>query len=388
MYPPLLLPTLKSPLKRCAVPAVKNSALHNLAVAMISCIFWLSLEALAETPNCTITAGLFMPLSGPAATVGDDFRRAALMSLEKLQPEVQQRLKLVFEDTQLNATVAVKAYKALSYRQHIDIAVVAFSESVNAIAPIADRAKIPMIGLAPTREFLHERPFTFRHWTDSESMSPLLVDQILSQGKRDLGLVFSEHPAMMEFARYFQAYASTRGLRFSAVVSVLPGDTDFRAIATQVASKKPDGVVYFLLPPQPSQFTKQYRSVDKRTQFFSFINTESEGEVAAAAGAMEGVIYVGPEFSESFIAEFKRRHNGGFPEIFSGNFYDIVQMLGSATLAGRCSGDDLREFLGQLRSFHGVVGDYGVSEQREFGVNVELRTVRDGTFVKYTSRSH
>jgi ABC-type branched-subunit amino acid transport system substrate-binding protein len=90
----------------------------------------------------------FEPLSGPAATVGDDFRRAALMSFEKLPPEVRRRLKLVFEDTQLNATVVVNAYKALSHRERIDAAVVSFSESVNAIAPIADRAKIPMVGCA------------------------------------------------------------------------------------------------------------------------------------------------------------------------------------------------------------------------------------------------
>lgn len=330
-----------------------------------------------------MSVGLFMPLSGPAATVGDDFRRAALLSHEKLPPEARGRLTLVFEDTQLNAAVAVGAYRSMRARERIDALVVSFAESTNALAPLADRAKIPLIGCSPTRQFLRDRPFTFRHWTDPETMSPLLVDEMTRQGKKEVGLVFSEHPAMMEFARYFQDYATSRGLRFSQVSSVLPNDTDFKAIATQLASKKLDGVVYFLLPPQPSQFTKQYRAVDKSTQLFAFINTESEGEVAAAGGAMEGVVYVGPTFAESFIREFKERHQGGFPEICSGNFYDIVQMLGQAVLAGKCTGDSLRQFLGELRSFHGVAGDYGVSAEREFKVNVELRTVQGGTFEKY-----
>lgn len=337
----------------------------------------------AAPTDCTITAGLFMPLSGPAATVGDDFRRAALMSHEKLPEEARKRVRLLFEDTQLNASVAVSAHRSLALREHIDALVVSFAESVQALAPIADRSKTPLIGCAPTRNFLRGRPFTFRHWTDPESMSPLLVDELLRQGKRELGLVYSEHPAMTDFAAYFQKYASSRGVQFTMVSSVLPSDTDFRGIATQIAAKKPHGVVYFLLPPQPSQFAKQYRALDSATQLYSFINTESEGEVLAARGALEGVIYVGPTFTERFIKEFKERHQGSYPEICSGNFYDIVQMLGQAALAGKCSGEGLREFISGLKSFEGVAGSYGITPEREFTLTVELRTVRGGTFVKY-----
>jgi branched-chain amino acid transport system substrate-binding protein len=339
--------------------------------------------AQAQSPSCTMNAALFMPLSGPAATVGEDFRRAAVMSYEKLPSSTREHLKLIFEDTQLNATVAINAFRSLTLRERIDALVVSFAESTNALAPIADRAKLPFIGCSPNRQYLNDRPFTFRHWTDPESMSPLLLNEILRQGKRKLGLVFSEHPAMSEFAQYFQSYAKSRGVEFMMVSSVLPHDTDFRGIATQISAKSPDGVVYFLLPPQPSQFVKQYRALDKTTQLFSFVNTESEGEVAAAAGAMEGVIYVGPKFSDAFIQEFKDRHQGGFPEICSGNFYDIVQMLGAAVRSGACSGDTLRAYLASLGSFEGVAGSYGVSASREFTLNLELRTVRNGTFVPY-----
>jgi ABC-type branched-subunit amino acid transport system substrate-binding protein len=337
----------------------------------------------AEPSVCSMNAALFMPLSGGAATVGDDFRRAALMSYEKLSPEIQQRLKLIFEDTQLNAAVALSAYRSVTQRERVDVAVVSFAESVNAIAPIAEREKVPFIGCAPTRQFLRDRPFTFRHWTDPESMAPLLLSEIQRQGRGDLALVYLDHPAMTEYGIYFERYARERGVQFSMVSSVLPSDADFRALATKIVVKKPSGVVYFLLPPQTSQFTKQYRSIDKSTPMFSFINTESEGEVRAAAGAMEGVVYVGPKFSDEFIQEFKRRHQGGFPEICSGNFYDIVQMLAEALRVGACSGDKLREFLANLRSFRGVAGEYGVSAEREFKLNLELRTVRDGTFTRY-----
>lgn len=356
----------------------------KLSLTLLAVLVSLSAECVRASPNeCTITAGLFMPLSGPAASVGDDFRRAALMLHEKLPEAARKRVRLLFEDTQLNAAVAVIAYRSLTLRENPDVLIVSFAESVQALAPLADRSRTPLIGCAPTRDFLRGRPFTFRHWTDPESMSPLLVDEVLRQGKRELGLVYSEHPAMADFASFFQKYASSRGLQFTMVSSVLPSDTDFRGIATQIAAKKPHGVVYFLLPPQPSQFAKQYRALDPTTQLYAFINTESENEVESASGALEGVIYVGPKFTESFIQEFKDRHQGSYPEICSGNFFDIVQMLGQAALAGKCSGDSLRDFIGALDSFEGVAGRYGISASREFTLNVELRTVRRGTFVKY-----
>ncbi|MFN4895142.1 MAG: ABC transporter substrate-binding protein [Pseudomonadota bacterium] len=356
---------------------------HKPLLALTLILGLVAANAHSQQPPCSITAGLFMPLSGPAATIGDDFRRAALMSHDKLPEAIRQRVKLVFEDTQLNATVAVSAHRALAIRARPDVLVVSFAESVQALAPIAQRSKTPLIGCGPTRDFLTDRPFTFRHWTDPESMSPLLVDELLRQEKREIALVFSEHPAMADFAQYFQKYGQSRGIKFVMASSLLPGDTDFRSIVTQITSKKPQAVVYFFLPPQPSQFAKQFRSLDPNTPLFSFINTESEGEVAAANGALEGVVYVGPKFSDNFIQEFKERHQGGYPEICSGNFYDIVQMLGQAAAAGSCSGESLRAFIQGLKSFNGVAGSYGISDTREFKLNLELRTVRDGTFVKY-----
>jgi ABC-type branched-subunit amino acid transport system substrate-binding protein len=167
------------------------------------------------------------------------------------------------------------------------------------------------------------------------------------------------------------------------VSSVLPNETDFRGIATQVAAKRPDGVVFFLLPPQPSPFAKQYRVLDRTTPMFAFINTESENEVRAAQGALEGVVYVGPQFTETFVRDFSDTYGGNYPEICSGNFYDMVQMLARAVQQNQCQGEGLREFIASLNSFTGAGGTYGITPQREFRMPVELRTVRNGRFERY-----
>jgi hypothetical protein len=67
-------------------------------------------------------------------------------------------------------------------------------------------------------------------------------------------------------------------------------------------------------------------------------------------------------------------------------FFDIVQMIGQAASAGKCSGDGLRNFIASLQKFRGFAGEYGVSPEREFKLNVELRTVKNGTFTKALPR--
>ncbi len=353
-------------------------------VALVSIFFHAPVVLLAQSDTpCSMTAALFMPLSGPAATLGEDFRLAAELSHKRLPEEARQRLTLVYEDTQLNASVAVTAHRALVSRAPIDALLVAFSESTHALAPLAEKSATPLIGCAPTREYLTGRQFVFRHWVDAESMSPLLLEELQRQGRRRLGLVYSEHPAQAEFARYFQSYARERGVEFVMVSSVLPNETDFRGIAAQIAGKQPDGVVFFLLPPQPSPFARQYRVLDRSTPLFAFINTESENEVRAAQGALEGVVYVGPQFSKSFVSDFSEQYGGNYPENCSGNFYDMVQMLGQAVQRNQCRGEQLREFLTGLTSFTGAGGTYGITPQREFRMPVELRTVHDGKFQKY-----
>ncbi|MFN4894242.1 MAG: hypothetical protein ACK5GN_11880 [Pseudomonadota bacterium] len=95
------------------------------------------------------------------------------------------------------------------------------------------------------------------------------------------------------------------------------------------------------------------------------------------------MVYVGPHFTESFVRDFSEQYGGNYPEICSGNFYDMVQMLGQAVLQNRCNGDSLRGFVAGLTSFTGAGGTYGISPQREFRMPVELRTVSNGTFAKY-----
>jgi ABC-type branched-subunit amino acid transport system substrate-binding protein len=326
---------------------------------------------------------LLMPISGPAASIGTDCMNSAKLAYEDLPEEIRRRMTLRFDDTQMKPAVAVNAFRAQMAKKRPDAVVVGLSESTNAVGPITGREKTVMFGIGPSRAFLENNPFAFRHWVDPEGMSPMLVSEILRQGIKKIAVLHSEHPAQAVFAAYFIPYANAHGLKVVSEASFNPEEVEFRGVISQILSKDPEAIVYFALPPQPSALTRQIRNVNRSLPLFAFINTESLTEIKNAQGAMNGVVYTGPAFSEEYIKRYAARFAGDYPEGVAGSFYDVTKILGKAVEANVCSGEELKGFLSGLKSFSGIAGSYGVNQSREFELPVELRTIRDNWIERY-----
>jgi len=353
-----------------------NCGLSSLA-ALIAAAVFVCLPVQADE-LCHLRLGVLLPLTGPASTMGDHFRQSMELAQSELLPEIKERLILKFEDTAMNPAKAVSSIKSLIEQDQIDLAVVTFAESVSAVMPIVERRRITTFTLTPIKSSVSGKKYSFRHWLGSESMAPVLVKEILKKGIRKVGIVFSEHPAMSDFATQFKKVAMASGVEILIESSVLPFDTDFRTTAALIASKKPQAIVYFLLPPQISIFAKQVSQF--KLPLYSFINTESLSEIQAANGSLEGVTYAGTKLDPEFVSKFKRKFNGDYPESYSGNLYDIVKIIGAALKANRCNSEEVHDFLETLTSFSGALGTYGVDREHEFNFPVVLKTISNGDF--------
>ena len=328
--------------------------------------------------KCTMKIVSFAPLTGPAASVGTDCINVARLALDKLPAEVKGRMSMQFEDTQMKPAVAVNAFKSQFAKSRPDALIVGFSESTNAISPLAARERLVMFGIGPSRKFLDKNLFAFRHWVDPETMSPILLKEIKRKGLKRIGVIFSEHPAQAAFAEYFVPYVKKEGLEIVAQASILPEDSELRGVVSQVLGKKPDALVYFVLPPQPSILTKAVRTVNPTIPMYAFINTESLTEILNSQGAMDGVVYASPNFSKEFITEYASKYDGDYPEGLSGSFYDVVTILGKAVEQNICSGDGLRDYINGVTRFSGIAGTYGINQGREFEIPVKLKVIKNG----------
>lgn len=349
--------------------------------ALLLIAFLLSTEAIssAEEPGCKVSFGLLLPLTGPASLIGERSEQAARLAYDELPAPLRSRISLVFEDTEMKSATGVRACMKLLANPQV-IALSGFgSETVAAIADILERRKVPGVFVTPDRTPIEGKKFLFRHWVEGRDMQKVLLPLVRAKGAHKLSLVHSEIPAMQEFASTLSSSIDAEGFQMTFKQNVLPTETDFRTIISSLLSSKPDALFFFLLPPQTSMFMKQLRAVDKNIPVYSYINTENSREIHAADGALEGVTYAGPKFTEGFIQKFAARYHE-YPEFASGNIYDIVHILAQGVEKGACSATELQSRIAGLSEFDGALGHYGVRDGNDFRFPVSAKRIEQGHF--------
>ena len=356
------------------------SLLRFLGVATI-CFSCLSVgsEILAADNTCHVKIGFVLPLTGPASLIGERSEQAAQLALSSLPENLQSRISLVFEDTEMKPSVGLRATMKLIADPSV-IGLSGFgSETVSAIVDILERRKITGVFVTPDRKPLLGKSYLFRHWVDGSDLQAVLAPILKAKGLRKIALVYSELPAMLGFADTLSDSAKSLGLEVVSKQNLLPAETDFRTVISSTLRSKPDAIFFFFLPPQISNFMKQLRVADRNTPVYSYINTENSYEVTAANGMMDGIVYAGPTFTPEFIAAFSARYHE-YPEFASGNIYDIVQMFALAVQSGACTGEEVQKRIAELHDFDGALGHYGVTDVNDFRFPVRPKIIRDGKF--------
>ena len=334
-------------------------------------------NAQAGQSGCHVVVGALFPESGPASLIGERSRQAAQLALEKLPSEIQQRIEIRFEDTQMKPTVGLTATKRLIEDPKLVMLTGFGSELVGAIAPILESAKIPGVFATPDRRPIEGKRYLFRHWVDEEDMYRIISTQLVRRGLKRVAIIHSEIPAMNFFAEGFQKSAPRQGIEVALSENILPTEVDPRPVVTRVMQKKVDAVLLFVLPPQPSMFSRELRRFSQELPLFAYVNLENSREIAAAQGALEGVQYAGPRFEPWFVSDFEKRFHET-PEFASGSIYDIIGMVGRALEQGACTREDVRGFIEKQSTVHGSIGDYGIQDSNDFRYKAHLKTISAG----------
>lgn len=98
------------------------------------------------TPNTLsdrIKLGVIVPLTGPLAFFGQDFVRTFNLTVED-QPDLKKYVDIIWEDSAYDSKKAVAAFNKLSTIDKVDLIYSFGGPMLNALAPLAERQKIPL----------------------------------------------------------------------------------------------------------------------------------------------------------------------------------------------------------------------------------------------------
>lgn len=328
-----------------------------------------------------LRVGVIAPLSGDAASWGTSFRAAMELAHESLDEFSRRSLVLAFEDDQMQPKNTITAFHKLLAAQDMDVVVNLSSGTANALAPLTEQRRVPLIAVASDPKIVEGRRYAFNFWVTPEAEARALLNECQRRGYKRIARISAVHNGAEAANRAFDD-ANQGRIKLIYDEEILLEARDFRAAISKLRSLEGlDAIIPVLFPGQLSAFAVQARRAGITAPFFGWEFFEDSNEIRAAKGALDGAWYVnGADGSDAFTKSFRDRH----PELSlfaAANGHDLVYLLVAAVKEGTPTGERVRQFLAELRDFKGVLGTYSATGDGRFSLPAAIKEVRGETFI-------
>ena len=274
--------------------------------------------------------GAIYPLTGPAATFGDAFKRGAELAAERANAE-GIKVNLVFEDSKTNPKAGIAAYQKLR-SQDIRLMLTTISAIALAIEPVAREDGVLLFADVAYPGITKDKPLLFRHSSTAEQEARVIFNHLvartpaLSTGvmwiNDDYGRAFKEEMERlgrqkMEF--HFAGYEKAA--------------SDLRAETAKLLDANVDTVVVVGYGKAMGLALRRLREAGFKGELIANVGlTLTPDAVATAGGAAEGVLYTHIDIDESnpeyqrFATRYKEKY-GTSPPSFAALSYNSAALL-------------------------------------------------------------
>lgn len=302
--------------------------------------------------------GAILPLTGALAEYGVAVKNAFELALEQ-DPPLRKSVQFLYEDSGYDNKNAVLAYQKLKSVDRTDMVYLWGYGPVEAVAPIAEQDRYPLIAVSAERNASMGKRYVIRFNFFAEQLGEILLAYLRSQGYKKFGVIKVEQAFINGI--YDGLRSSLKRDESLEVLDVYSAqDSDFRMSLAKIPAKKYDAFGILLLPGQIGTFFRQAAAMHIEVPFFGTHYFESQSEILQAGQSMKGSLFPALDVSQAFRAMYLKRFGNDSRIGFAGSAYDFATLIGKLFSSGRRgrSNEELLEALRKSGVQHGVTGDY------------------------------
>lgn len=362
-----------------------------LSVAVIAAL--MSTMATAKE----VKIGVVLPLTGAIAAFGQTSKGGLDIAYEannKLKNG--DTIKLIVLDDRGDKVEAATATKRLLHKDNVTVILgeVASSNSM-AMAPVAEKAKTPMLTHASTNPRVTKGkkyvtracfidPFQGSVMAKYAVDNKLMTAVVVTDAKQDYSVGLSK--------AFKKAYTKAGG-KIVKTVLISSGDKDFNAQVSTIKQAKPQIIAFTGYYPEAALMVKQARAMGIDT---SFIGADGVGfpELVSIGGkAAEGFMYTDhfnegaastPE-AKAYVEAFHKKYNkpaDSMGALAADGYGMIIQAMNKCIDAGKASDDKecINENLRTTKDFKGVTGMISIDKNGDAVKSAVVNEVKDGKF--------
>ncbi len=349
-------------------------------------------EAAKPPPPKPIDIGVFFPMTGAQAALGQAGYKALLLA-RKDRPSVLERpVRLLLSDTLSRPQRGAKLVEELITKDKVAAVIGGLTKAgVESGAMAAEAAGVPLVTPLPLDGAVETKRYLF--WADFEP--GLQAAAAARYARRKLGLksaallLDAEDPTSAELARIFVAEFEKSGGRIVHRSEYRTGRADFTELLDNLAVQMPDIIYCPGRLQEVALIARQARNQGLNRPILAAAAARSEELIRLAGPAAEGLIVTVPLDREGvrtvagrrFIAALAKAHPGLPPLPVPALAYDAYNLLLDAI--ERAGAADPRSIAAALADTKGLAGVLGpITMIRNTAVKpIPILQVKDGRFV-------
>jgi branched-chain amino acid transport system substrate-binding protein len=253
-------------------------------------------------------------------------------------------IKLIFQDTSGDETGAMNAFQTLINKDKVvGIIGPTLSQQAFSTAPVAERAKVPVVAASNTAPGIPELgDYISRVSAPAFNVAPNSVKAALKQNPKikKVAVFYAQNDAFNKSeTEIFQKTVKEQGLEIVTVQKFQTTDTDFQSQATNAINLKPDLVIVSGLAADGGNLVRQLRELGYKGLIIGGNGLNSSNVLSVCKALCDGVIIAqaySPEHSNEINNFFRQAYLGQYkkePPQFSAQAFTAVQVYVEALKA-------------------------------------------------------
>src|SRR6202171_1250657 len=348
-----------------------------------------------DAPGAAAGGGLIgaaLSLTGPAASYGAQQRAGIQAAVDEVNQAGGVKLTALIEDDASTKEQGITVFQKFINRDKVSAIIgPTLSNTASAAAPLAQQAKVPVLGISNTAATGITDIGNYI-WRDSLTEAQV-IPGAFKKAKEKLqfntaGVLYGNDDVFTK-AGYdvMQKALADQGVKVVGTQTFAKPDRDYNAQLTALIAAKPDVLVVSALADNAASIVAQARQRGWTGPILGGNGFNSPAFIKNAGAAAEGVM-VGTSWNSlsqepanlKFLAAMKKA--GVNPDQFSAQAYTGVIILAEAVKqsGGKVGREEIEAGLGKVKDLDTPLGKFSFTPNRDAQHEPSVQQVKDGKF--------
>lgn len=360
-----------------------------IAILTIGVFIWMNM---ANKQHDVIKIGVILPLTGPASEIGNNILDGIIIANEELNKSNKIQVKLIIEDSKLDAKQAISAANKLIFVDEVKTIIgLASSTEALSVAPICEKNKVLMISsTASTPLLTNAGDYIFRIYPSDAYDGKVLSDFAINKAKlKTFSVIYLNNDFGNGLKDVFIENYKRFGCEIVNIESFTPQTNDFRTQLTKIKGSNSDGILVIAIDMQYINIIKQIRELNINSKIFAPVTFDNPQLINNLGDAANGIVYSRPKYSHDTtttqVVNFRKDYwklRKREPALLTALGFDTYNILLEGLIKNNYDFLKMKDYL-YNENYSGVSGNIRFDKNGDVIPNIEIMIIKNKTAINY-----